>query len=125
PDAHAGPRAEMLRTVHHAAAPPVGADGGHAAAQAGPAHRAPEGLEAAEDGAAAREVAQAGEGRESARPCPGGGGRGRAADLALRVTRALVVVNPAAGGGRTARAWRRLRDVLAATLPAEHAETRG
>ena len=41
------------------------------------------------------------------------------------MTRALVVVNPAAGGGRTARAWRRLRDVLAATLPAEHAETRG
>jgi len=41
------------------------------------------------------------------------------------VTRAVVVVNPAAGGGRTARIWRRLRDVMAATLPAEHAETRG
>jgi diacylglycerol kinase (ATP) len=39
--------------------------------------------------------------------------------------RAVVVVNPAAGGGRTARMWRRLRDVMAATLPAEHAETRG
>ena len=41
------------------------------------------------------------------------------------MTRAVVVVNPAAGGGRTARIWRRLRDVMAATLPAEHAETRG
>jgi diacylglycerol kinase (ATP) len=41
------------------------------------------------------------------------------------VTRAVVVVNPAAGGGRTARMWRRLRDVMAATLPAEHVETRG
>jgi diacylglycerol kinase (ATP) len=41
------------------------------------------------------------------------------------VTRALVVVNPAAGGGRTARVWRRLRDLVDATLPAEHAETRG
>lgn len=41
------------------------------------------------------------------------------------MTRAVVVVNPAAGGGRTARAWRRLRDVMAATLPAEHVETRG
>jgi len=41
------------------------------------------------------------------------------------VRRALVVVNPAAGGGRTARAWRRLRDLVDATLPAEHAETRG
>jgi len=41
------------------------------------------------------------------------------------VTRALVVVNPAAGGGRTARAWRRLRDLVDATLPAEHVETRG
>src|SRR5712664_3685916 len=39
--------------------------------------------------------------------------------------RARVVVNPAAGGGRTARAWRRLRDLVAATLPADHAETRG
>jgi YegS/Rv2252/BmrU family lipid kinase len=29
------------------------------------------------------------------------------------VSRALVVVNPAAGGGRTGRAWPRLRDVLA------------
>jgi YegS/Rv2252/BmrU family lipid kinase len=42
------------------------------------------------------------------------------------VTRALVIVNPAAGGGRTARTWRRhLLDVMAATLPAEHTETRG
>ncbi|HEY3099288.1 MAG TPA: diacylglycerol kinase family protein [Methylomirabilota bacterium] len=41
------------------------------------------------------------------------------------MSRAVVVVNPAAGGGRTARIWRRLRDVMAATLPAEHAETRG
>ena len=41
------------------------------------------------------------------------------------MTRAVVVVNPAAGGGRTARVWRRLRDVMAATLPAEHVETRG
>ena len=41
------------------------------------------------------------------------------------MTRALIVVNPAAGGGRTARAWRRLRDLVDATLPAEHAETRG
>jgi len=41
------------------------------------------------------------------------------------VTRAVVIVNPAAGGGRTARMWRRLRDVMAVTLPAEHAETRG
>jgi diacylglycerol kinase (ATP) len=40
------------------------------------------------------------------------------------VTRAVVVVNPAAGGGRTARVWRRLRDVVAATLPAEHVQTR-
>ena len=41
------------------------------------------------------------------------------------MTRAVVIVNPAAGGGRTARMWRRLRDVMAVTLPAEHAETRG
>jgi diacylglycerol kinase (ATP) len=41
------------------------------------------------------------------------------------VTRAVVVVNPAAGGGRTARAWRRLREVMTATLPADDAETRG
>ena len=41
------------------------------------------------------------------------------------MTGAVVVVNPAAGGGRTARVWRRLRDVMAATLPAEHVETRG
>jgi YegS/Rv2252/BmrU family lipid kinase len=41
------------------------------------------------------------------------------------VTRAVVVVNPAAGGGRTARVWPRLAGVLAATLPAEHVETRG
>ena len=40
------------------------------------------------------------------------------------MTRAVVVVNPAAGGGRTARVWRRLRDLMAATLPAEHVETR-
>ncbi|HEV8584779.1 MAG TPA: diacylglycerol kinase family protein [Methylomirabilota bacterium] len=40
------------------------------------------------------------------------------------MTRAVVVVNPAAGGGRTARVWRRLCDVMAATLPAEHVETR-
>jgi len=40
------------------------------------------------------------------------------------VTRAVVVVNPTAGGGRTARAWPRLREVLAATLPAECVETR-
>jgi len=40
------------------------------------------------------------------------------------VTGAVVVVNPAAGGGRTARVWRRLRDLMAATLPAEHVETR-
>ena len=39
--------------------------------------------------------------------------------------RAVVIVNPAAGGGRTARVWRRLRDVMAATLPVDHAETRG
>jgi diacylglycerol kinase (ATP) len=39
------------------------------------------------------------------------------------VTGAVVVVNPAAGGGRTARVWRRLRDVMAATLAAEHVET--
>ena len=38
--------------------------------------------------------------------------------------RAVVVVNPTAGGGRTARVWPRLRDVMAATLPAEHVETR-
>jgi diacylglycerol kinase (ATP) len=41
------------------------------------------------------------------------------------VTRAVVVVNPTAGGGRTARVWPRLRERLAATLPAEHVETRG
>jgi YegS/Rv2252/BmrU family lipid kinase len=41
------------------------------------------------------------------------------------VTRAVVIVNPAAGGGRTARVWRRLRDVAAATLPFDLAETRG
>jgi diacylglycerol kinase (ATP) len=41
------------------------------------------------------------------------------------VTRAVIVVNPAAGGGRTADTWRRLREVVAATLPAEHIETRG
>ena len=41
------------------------------------------------------------------------------------MTRAVIVVNPAAGGGRTTRIWRRLRDVVAATLPAEHVETRG
>jgi diacylglycerol kinase (ATP) len=41
------------------------------------------------------------------------------------VTGAVVVVNPAAGGGRTARVWPRLRERLAATLPAEHVETRG
>lgn len=41
------------------------------------------------------------------------------------MSRAVVVVNPAAGGGRTARVWRRLRDLVAATLPAEHVETRG
>ena len=40
------------------------------------------------------------------------------------MTRAVVVVNPVAGGGRTARVWRRLRDVVAATLPAEHVVTR-
>src|SRR5207244_12471241 len=39
--------------------------------------------------------------------------------------RARIVVNPAAGGGRTARAWRRLRALVDATRPAEHAETRG
>lgn len=41
------------------------------------------------------------------------------------MTRALIVVNPAAGGGRSARTWRRLRDAVAATLPADHVETRG
>ena len=41
------------------------------------------------------------------------------------MTRAVVIVNPAAGEGRTARVWRRLRDVVAATLPADHVETRG
>ena len=41
------------------------------------------------------------------------------------MTRAVVVVNPAAGGGRSARVWRRLRDVIAGTLSAEHVETRG
>jgi diacylglycerol kinase (ATP) len=40
------------------------------------------------------------------------------------VTRAVVVVNPTAGGGRTARTWPRLREVIGATLPAEHVETR-
>lgn len=40
------------------------------------------------------------------------------------MSRAVVVVNPTAGGGRTARAWRRLREVVAATLPAELVETR-
>lgn len=42
------------------------------------------------------------------------------------MTRAFVVVNPAAGGGRTARVWRRLRDALAHRgLRFESAETRG
>lgn len=40
------------------------------------------------------------------------------------MSRAVVVVNPAAGGGRTARVWRRLSDLAAATLPFDLAETR-
>src|SRR5207249_4745923 len=54
PDAHAGALAEILGKVPHAAAQPARAARRHAADQAGRAHRSPEGLEAAENGAAAR-----------------------------------------------------------------------
>jgi len=40
------------------------------------------------------------------------------------VIRVVVVVNPAAGGGRTARVWPRLREVVAGTLPADVVQTR-
>src|SRR5207247_9137168 len=127
PDAHAGAFAEVLGEVPRAAAQSARAARRNALGQAGRARRESEGREAAEAGAARPEVAQARDqgrqGRHRARP--GRGRRRRGADLAVRVTRAVVVVNPAAGGGRTARIWRRLRDVMAATLPAEHAETRG
>src|SRR5205823_9805058 len=124
PDAHAGALAEVLGEVPHPSEKSPRAPRRHAADQAGRAHRAPEGVAAAEGGAAAGEAPQADlEGRPGPCASPRRDGGGRAPDLALRVTRALVVVNPAAGGGRTARAWRRLRDLVDATLPAEHAET--
>src|SRR5438093_854939 len=104
-DADAGALAEVLGEVPRAAAQSARAARGHALDQAGRAHRTPEGLEAAEALAAGREAAQT-EGKSPSstrRARPRSGGRGGAADPALRVTRAVVIVNPAAGGGRTAR----------------------
>jgi YegS/Rv2252/BmrU family lipid kinase len=41
------------------------------------------------------------------------------------VTRSIAVVNPAAGGGRTGRAWARLREAFAAALPGDAVMTTG